>query len=126
MSVEFLQLNFCTLISLQESKELTSSTRWRYLSLSVYLFDIVYCHLILAYNPMKNAKLNILTELSPISKAVTMFENDERYKAVERARDREDLFESYIVELERKVTTGCFAILHILSRLRFLTKRFKM
>ena len=38
-----------------------------------------------------------------ISKAVTLFENDERFKAVERARDKEDLFESYIVELERKV-----------------------
>lgn len=50
---------------LEESKELTSSTRW--------------------------------------SKAVSMFENDERFKAVERSRDREDLFESYIVELERKV-----------------------
>ncbi|PON65555.1 WW domain containing protein [Parasponia andersonii] len=49
---------------LEDSKELTSSTRW--------------------------------------SKAVTMFENDERFKAVERARDKEDLFESYIVELERK------------------------
>ncbi|KAM6543363.1 hypothetical protein CsatB_007810 [Cannabis sativa] len=49
---------------LEESKELTSSTRW--------------------------------------SKAVTMFENDERFKAVDRARDKEDLFESYIVELERK------------------------
>ncbi|CAB4266162.1 unnamed protein product [Prunus armeniaca] len=49
---------------LEESKELTSATRW--------------------------------------SKAVSMFENDERFKAVERARDREDLYESYIVELERK------------------------
>lgn len=49
---------------LEESKELTSSTRW--------------------------------------SKAATMFENDERFKAVERTRDKEDLFESYIVELERK------------------------
>ncbi|KAK4559903.1 hypothetical protein RGQ29_008904 [Quercus rubra] len=49
---------------LEESKELTSSTRW--------------------------------------SKAVNMFENDERFKAVERTRDREDLFESYMVELERK------------------------
>ncbi|CAB4286420.1 unnamed protein product [Prunus armeniaca] len=48
----------------QESKELTSATRW--------------------------------------SKAVSMFENDERFKAVERARDQEDLYESYIVELERK------------------------
>lgn len=32
-----------------------------------------------------------------------MFENDERFKAVERVRDREDLFDSYMVELERKV-----------------------
>lgn len=51
-----------------------------------------------------------------------MFENDERYKAVERARDREDLFESYIVELERKVTIGCFALSHILSRLSIVTE----
>ncbi|XVE70224.1 hypothetical protein DITRI_Ditri10aG0055700 [Diplodiscus trichospermus] len=36
------------------------------------------------------------------SKAQSLFENDERFKAVERARDREDLFENYIVELERK------------------------
>lgn len=43
-----------------------------------------------------------------ISKAVTMFENDERFKAVERARDREDLYESYIVELERKVIIFTF------------------
>ncbi|XP_031281383.1 pre-mRNA-processing protein 40A [Pistacia vera] len=49
---------------LEESKELTSSTKW--------------------------------------SKAVTMFENDERFKAVERVRDREDLFDNYMVELERK------------------------
>ncbi|KAJ0024473.1 hypothetical protein Pint_08612 [Pistacia integerrima] len=34
--------------------------------------------------------------------AVTMFENDERFKAVERVRDREDLFDNYMVELERK------------------------
>lgn len=34
-----------------------------------------------------------------------MFENDERFKAVERARDREDLFDNYMVELERKVTS---------------------
>ncbi|KAK7291040.1 hypothetical protein RIF29_05900 [Crotalaria pallida] len=36
------------------------------------------------------------------SKATSMFESDERFKAVERPRDREDLFESYMVELERK------------------------
>ncbi|KAK6939748.1 WW domain [Dillenia turbinata] len=49
---------------LEESTELTSSTRW--------------------------------------SKAITMFEDDERFKAVERARDREDLFENYLVELQKK------------------------
>lgn len=32
-----------------------------------------------------------------------MLENDERFNAVERPRDREDLFESHMVELERKV-----------------------
>lgn len=32
-----------------------------------------------------------------------MFENDERFHAVERPRDREDLFESYLVDLQKKV-----------------------
>ncbi|KAM7520910.1 hypothetical protein LguiB_019872 [Lonicera macranthoides] len=49
---------------LEESKELTSSTRW--------------------------------------SKAITMFEDDERFKAVERAGDREDLFKNYLVDLQKK------------------------
>ncbi|CAK7347390.1 unnamed protein product [Dovyalis caffra] len=43
-----------------------------------------------------------LTSSMKWSKAISLFESDERYKAVERARDREDLFDSYIVELERK------------------------
>ncbi|XP_028796082.1 LOW QUALITY PROTEIN: pre-mRNA-processing protein 40A-like [Neltuma alba] len=43
-----------------------------------------------------------LTSSTRWSKAATMFENDERFKAVERPRDREDLYESYMVELERK------------------------
>lgn len=43
-----------------------------------------------------------LTSSIKWSKAVTMFENDERFKAVERNRDREDIFESFIVDLERK------------------------
>lgn len=37
------------------------------------------------------------------SKVVSMFENDERFKAVERDRDRKDLFESYLEELKIKV-----------------------
>jgi len=36
------------------------------------------------------------------SKAMSLFENDQRFKAVDRPRDREDLFDNYIVELERK------------------------
>ncbi|KAF7817419.1 pre-mRNA-processing protein 40A [Senna tora] len=79
---------------LEECKELTSSTRWRHVSTSLIMM-FFSC------------------------KAVTMFENDERFKAVERARDREDLFESYMVELERKIlgkaycsaTDGCVLIL---------------
>lgn len=35
-------------------------------------------------------------------KAVTMFENDERFNAVERSRDREDLFDNYLLELQKK------------------------
>ncbi|KAL2317863.1 hypothetical protein Fmac_031739 [Flemingia macrophylla] len=43
-----------------------------------------------------------LTSSMRWSKAMSMFENDDRFNAVERPRDREDLFESYMVELERK------------------------
>ncbi|XP_071935640.1 pre-mRNA-processing protein 40A-like isoform X1 [Coffea arabica] len=44
-------------------------------------------------------------ELTPSirwSKAISTFEDDERFKAVERAKDREDLFENYKEELEKK------------------------
>ncbi|PHT69351.1 hypothetical protein T459_28838 [Capsicum annuum] len=37
-----------------------------------------------------------------IFKAISIFEHDERFKAVERAKDREDLFEDYVEELEKK------------------------
>ncbi|PHT32852.1 hypothetical protein CQW23_29189 [Capsicum baccatum] len=46
-------------------------------------------------------------ELSPSSrwsKAISILEHDERFKAVERAKDREDLFEDYVEELEKKHT----------------------
>ncbi|KAK4481561.1 hypothetical protein RD792_012463 [Penstemon davidsonii] len=49
---------------LEESQELTSSTRW--------------------------------------SKAVVMFEDDKRFKAVEQEADREDLFRNYLVDLQKK------------------------
>ena len=38
-----------------------------------------------------------------LSKVVALFENDERFKAVERERDRRDLVETYLQELEEKV-----------------------
>ncbi|KAK3160963.1 hypothetical protein QOZ80_1BG0069460 [Eleusine coracana subsp. coracana] len=43
-----------------------------------------------------------LTSSTRWSKAILMFEEDERFKAVERPREREDLFENYIVELHKK------------------------
>lgn len=33
-----------------------------------------------------------------------MFEDDERFKAVEREADREDLFRNYLVDLQKKVS----------------------
>ncbi|KAL7227445.1 hypothetical protein ACSBR1_022322 [Camellia fascicularis] len=43
-----------------------------------------------------------LTSTTRWSKAIAIIEDDERFKAVERAKDREDVFEDYIVELEKK------------------------
>ncbi|KAJ8533203.1 hypothetical protein K7X08_016092 [Anisodus acutangulus] len=43
-----------------------------------------------------------LTSSTRWSKAVTMFEDDERFKAVEREADREDLFRNYLVDLQKK------------------------
>ncbi|XP_010530462.1 PREDICTED: pre-mRNA-processing protein 40A-like isoform X2 [Tarenaya hassleriana] len=43
-----------------------------------------------------------LTSAMKWSKAVSLFEIDERFKAVERTRDRENLFDNYILELEKK------------------------
>ncbi|XP_022763537.1 pre-mRNA-processing protein 40A-like isoform X3 [Durio zibethinus] len=43
-----------------------------------------------------------LTSSTRWSKAVTMFEDDEKYKAVERDKDRKDLFENYVDELRQK------------------------
>lgn len=36
-----------------------------------------------------------------------MFEDDERFKAVEREADREDLFRNYLVDLQKKVSRRC-------------------
>jgi hypothetical protein len=37
------------------------------------------------------------------SKAVSLFEIDQRFHAIERGREREELFEDYVLNLERKV-----------------------
>uniref|UniRef100_A0A0D9V1R2 Pre-mRNA-processing protein 40A n=1 Tax=Leersia perrieri TaxID=77586 RepID=A0A0D9V1R2_9ORYZ len=43
-----------------------------------------------------------LTSSTRWSKAITMFEDDDRFSAVERGREREDLFENYLMELQKK------------------------
>ncbi|KAK6945962.1 FF domain [Dillenia turbinata] len=43
-----------------------------------------------------------LTSSTRWSKAISMFEEDERFKAVERSREREDLYEDYMEELEKQ------------------------
>nr|XP_043636190.1 pre-mRNA-processing protein 40A isoform X3 [Erigeron canadensis] len=43
-----------------------------------------------------------LTSSMRWSKAMAIFEDDERYKAVDRAGDREDLFQNYMVDLQKK------------------------
>ncbi|PWA46079.1 pre-mRNA-processing protein 40A [Artemisia annua] len=43
-----------------------------------------------------------LTSSMRWSKAIALFEDDERYKAVDRSSDREDLFQSYLVDLQKK------------------------
>lgn len=43
-----------------------------------------------------------LTSSMRWSKAMALFEDDERYKAVERPSDREDLFQNFLVDLQKK------------------------
>ncbi|XP_057466091.1 pre-mRNA-processing protein 40A-like isoform X3 [Actinidia eriantha] len=74
---------------LEESEELTPSTRWRsYLLLCDVGVGFYF------------SNYDYLCSMS--CKAIAIFEDDERFKAVERAKDREDLFEDYIEELEKK------------------------
>lgn len=47
--------------------------------------------------------LCLLMKILMNSKAESIFEDDERFQAVERDRDRRDLFESYLEELKNKV-----------------------
>ncbi|KAI3673052.1 hypothetical protein L6452_39162 [Arctium lappa] len=43
-----------------------------------------------------------ITSSTKWSKAIAIFEDDDRFKAVERSKDREDLFEDHLMELEKK------------------------
>lgn len=49
-----------------------------------------------------------LTSCVITSKAVTMFEDDKRFKAVEQEADREDLFRNYSVDLQKKVHNSVY------------------
>ncbi|GFY85969.1 pre-mRNA-processing protein 40A [Actinidia rufa] len=46
-----------------------------------------------------------LTSSTRWSKAISMFEEDERFKGIERPAEREDLFKTYLVDLQKKVNT---------------------
>ncbi|XP_057490186.1 pre-mRNA-processing protein 40A-like isoform X2 [Actinidia eriantha] len=43
-----------------------------------------------------------LTSSTRWSKAISMFEEDERFKGIERPAEREDLFKNYLVDLQKK------------------------
>ncbi|XP_057528501.1 pre-mRNA-processing protein 40A [Amaranthus tricolor] len=44
----------------------------------------------------------VLTSSMKWSKAITLFEEDERFNAVDKPKDRQELFENYLVELQKK------------------------
>lgn len=44
-----------------------------------------------------------------------MFEKDERFQAIERAKDCEDIFEEHLEELKKKVLLSVFTGLHFCS-----------
>ena len=43
-----------------------------------------------------------LTSTTRWSKVISLFENDPRFHAIERGREREELFENYLLDLQRK------------------------
>lgn len=63
---------------------------------------------------MPNIFYALTASFGVISKAVDMFQDDERFKAVERARDREDLFDNFMVELQKKVKVIYFCYSYML------------
>lgn len=101
-------------IIFQESTELTSSTRWRFLSFILF-YDILisYCSWLMFKTQLIYFVIIFFLPLffrTSLSKAIAIFENDERFKAVERDRDRKDMFDSFLEELIIKVdsTTSLF------------------
>ncbi|KAF7140414.1 hypothetical protein RHSIM_Rhsim06G0064500 [Rhododendron simsii] len=52
-----------------------------------------------------------LTSNTRWSKAISMFEEDERFKALDRPAEREDLFKSYLVDLQKKFRVQVMEIL---------------
>ncbi|XP_033137854.1 pre-mRNA-processing protein 40A isoform X3 [Brassica rapa] len=78
---------------LEECEELSSSMKWRF-GFQLMKESLVLVFIVCDVCANRNFFLT--------SKALSLFENDERFKAVDRPRDREDLFDNYIVELERK------------------------
>ncbi|PHT97559.1 hypothetical protein BC332_33515 [Capsicum chinense] len=52
---------------------------------------------------INDRRYGALKSLGERNKEIFIFERDERFKAVERAKDREDLFEDYVEELEKNV-----------------------
>lgn len=49
------------------------------------------------------------------SKAAPMFESDDRFKAVERDRDRRDLFDSFMEELANKVGSSSLNLVTVIK-----------
>ncbi|KAF3644594.1 putative pre-mRNA-processing protein 40A-like isoform X2 [Capsicum annuum] len=56
---------------------------------------------------INDQRYGALKSLCEQNKAISIFEHDERFKAIERDKDREDLFEDYVEELEKKVKLLC-------------------
>ena len=57
------------------------------------------------------------------SKALLMFEDDPRFLAVEKDREREELFEDYMVDLERKVRSCGWNVRMELALAKFLVSQ---
>ncbi|KAJ0799525.1 putative FF domain, pre-mRNA-processing factor Prp40 [Helianthus annuus] len=92
-----------------ESKEITVSTKWRSVyNLKVILFSYIFIYLTSETNNLVNIvyhyyMLFIFAFYSTLySKVAAIFEDDDRFKAIERLKDREDLYDDYITEREKK------------------------